>query len=310
MADNSNPTPCDDEDYQQGLTLLSQDLERRLIVTKKEVDGIIVEVDSERCSIEQYNEFVSTIHASRADLLSARLRLENFIGTPVEDSIKMNLGHYEHASVNLLADINNRLSIMRSEPQLEPRDPEIHSESLTENASHTYTAQNQTATTTSARPIAEQTDQCTDIDVRSEVSAATEGLTIGQTAYGTQLAAVVPRKIARKSRSKTSKQSSASSTAMKLKLRTEEAELTINQQFDEEMTDRAQRQLSRNAKKERDRLAAEARREAEKGEKQKGGREKQKGGMRRLGWRKRDRPIYWQTRLVRGQRPLTGRGPL
>ena len=258
MADNVISTQCDDEDSQQGQALLSQDLERRLIVTRKEIDGFIGEVDSGNCSIEQYNCIVSTIHASRAELLNARMRLEKFTGFSVEDSTAENLAHYEYASVKILADINNRLSAMRSESQLEPR--ELQAQSTTENEPKTYTAQNQAAT--SARPIAEQ---CTDIDVQSEVSTATEGLEIGQTAYGTQLAAVVPRKIARKSRSKTSKQSSASSTAMKLKLRTEEAELTINQQFDDEMTDRAQRQLSRNAKKERERWRQRP------GEKKKGG---------------------------------------
>ena len=72
-----------------------------------------------------------------------------------------------------------------------------------------------------------------------------------QPSYGAELAAVVPRKVARKKSSRASKTSrkTSSTTAAKLWLATEAAEIRVNEQFDEELCDRTRRQIVRDAKR-------------------------------------------------------------
>ena len=95
-----------------------------------------------------------------------------------------------------------------------------------------------------------------------------------QSSYGKQLASSKPSKVTSKHSYKSARHSTSSSTALKLQLRTEEAAISVNEQFDRELTERDQRKLRRDAIKQAEeakkeaaamaeRLAEETRKEAE-----------------------------------------------
>ena len=97
----------------------------------------------------------------------------------------------------------------------------------------------------------------------TDYSKMLSGSQVVQSTYGSRLAAAKPSKTGSKHSTRVSKHSDTSSTALKLRLKTEQAALAVEEQFDQELSERAQRIIARNAKKEETRLFEENARLAE-----------------------------------------------
>ena len=189
----------------------------------------MVEIETKDGSAETYNCLISQLLVSRADLQDLKQRWENTSNTEMSDTTKIQIADTVYASVKLVTDIKKKL------------------ERLADSKTPTILPTN------------------SDINCDYEMHPAkADSQPDARTAYGVGLSTAAPRKAASRSKSKLSKRSSSSSaSAMKLRLKTEQVELEINKRYSQELTERAKRQLNRDAQKERNRLADEARREEE-----------------------------------------------
>ena len=216
---------------QHNRLLLGKDLGRLLVVINKEVGEIELRVDEAPCTYNEYNEFVNQIHATRMTLLKTQKQWEGRSGFPVEEGVRTAIASLEITSVKLIDKIKTKLSEIG--PDLKPKAGVIKVKSV--------------------RSIA------------SQAPKATKEQPVEPLSYGARLAAAEPkmkRKIAKKRTNTASKQSSSSSTVMKLKLRTEQAALDVEEKFDKEMSERDRRKINRDARIETIRLEEEAQAQA------------------------------------------------
>ena len=218
MAENTPPigsiqSPDDvDVKHHNSLPLLGQDLDDLLKSAKGEIDDIILEVDTKEHSAESYNCFVTQLLVSRTAIQELKHKWEKMSGAELQDTVRMRIAEIVYASVKLVTDIKGKL-----EKLSDLKTPIIG-----------------------------------EINRDRETRSATRDVQLdNRTAYGVGLSTAASLKTTSRSKAKSSRHSSASSTAMKLKLKTEEVELEINQRYSRELTDRAKRKLSRDARKER-----------------------------------------------------------
>ena len=215
---------------QHTLSLLGQDLKRLLDAAKREREEIETEVDVGSCTTFQYRSYVSQLNDSLLAILRTRQQGQSISDFAFSDSLAEGIAHEEVAISALSTTIRKRLSGLEA-------------------------AGNSTPLPGRDRDTANQTlpNKSTD----------------NQPSYGTMLAATtIPRKVAKKKSSKASRISgkTSSSTAVKLQLATETAELEVNERFDTELSDRAQRHINREGRKAEEdarRVAEDARRIAE-----------------------------------------------
>ena len=233
MAESTSPSKLapsqdtEDAEQQSSLLLLGQDLENRLKSARGEIDGIMVEIEAKEGSVESYNCFISQLLVSRADLQDIKQRWDNLSSAEMDDTTRMQITDTVYASVKLVTELKKRL-----ERLTDPKNPTV--------------------------PLNEAGCEIETHSVEESIQPDT------RTAYGAGLSTAAPRRAASGSKSKLSKRSSSSSaSAMKLKLKTQQVELEINERYSQELTERAKRHLNRDAQKERNRLADEARREEE-----------------------------------------------
>ena len=198
----------DQGDFQQNLTKMGMDLERLMEAIKGEQGEIQTRVDTKSGTAEQCTDDISKVYASKLMLTNAHAQWEEASGSKVEDRVAVAIADVEYAALHLITDLQVRLS------ELSP-------------------TVNTTTTLLS--------------DIRTDGAAG--GAEEEHPTYGAGLAASRSAQSVTKQPSRGSRRSrrTSSTTAMKLKLKTEEAALTVNERFDRELSERSMRVINRDA---------------------------------------------------------------
>ena len=198
----------DQEDFQQNLTKMGMDLERLMEAIKREQREIQTGVDIKSGTAEQCTDDISKVFASRLTLTNAHAQWEEASGSKVEDRVAVAIAEIEYAALHLITDLQVRLGELS---------PTVN-----------------TATTLQG-------------DIRTD--GATGRTEEEHPTYGAGLTASKPAQSVTKQSSRGSRRSrrTSSTTAMKLKLKTEEAALAVNERFDRELSERSMRAINRDA---------------------------------------------------------------